>query len=109
MKNIELAHRLDVVYEENDYMRKLLGWLSGREPQLGMMIAEFKRADGRGLGFEKVGKSSGKSVREKSEASTKSDSQPSECEKIGDIIAPPLSTPKNNSFEPKTKSPEKQA
>ena len=90
LKNVELAHRLDVVYEENDYMRKLLGWLSGREPQLSMMIAEFKRADGRGLGFEKVGECSGESVKEKSE-----------CEKIGDIIAPPLSTPKNNSFEPK--------
>ena len=33
---------------------------------------------------------SGESVKEKSE-----------CEKIGDIIAPSLSTPKNNSFEPK--------
>ena len=64
-----------------------------------MMIAEFKRAVGQGLGFEKVRESSGESVREKSEASTKNDSQPSECEKIGDIIAPPLSIPKNNSFE----------
>ena len=87
LKNIELAHHLDVVYEENDYKRKLIGWLSGREPQLSMMIAEFKRADSRGLGFEKVGECSGESVKEKSE-------------KIGDIIAPPLSTPKNNSFEP---------
>ena len=37
--------------------------MSGREPQLSMMIAEFKRADGRGLGFEKVGESSGESER----------------------------------------------
>ena len=71
-------------------MRKLLGGLSGREPQLSMMIAKFKRADGRGLGFEKVGECSDESVKEKSE-----------CEKIGDIIAPPFSTPKNNSFETK--------
>ena len=55
LKNIELTSRLNFIYEENDYMRKLFGWLSGREPQLGMLIAECKRADGRGLGFEKVG------------------------------------------------------
>ena len=71
-------------------MRKLFGWLSSREPQLGMMVAEWKRVDGRGLGFEKVGECSGESVTEKSEV-----------EKIGDILAPPLVTPKNNSFEPK--------
>ena len=90
LKNIELTSHLDVIYEENDYMHKLFGWLSSREPQLGMMIAEWKRADGRGLGFEKVGECSGESVTEKSEV-----------EKIGDILAPPLVTPKNNSFEPK--------
>ena len=32
LKNVELAQRLDVVYEENDYMRNLLGLLSGHEP-----------------------------------------------------------------------------
>ena len=42
------------MYEENDYMRKLLGWLSGREPQLSMMIAEFKRADGWVLGLRRL-------------------------------------------------------
>jgi hypothetical protein len=46
---------LDVIYEENDYLRKVLGWMSGQEPQLKIMIEEFKRADGRGLGFEKLG------------------------------------------------------
>jgi hypothetical protein len=60
---------LDVIYEENDYLRKVLGWLSGQEPQLKIMIEEFKRADGRGLGFEKlgekVGENNGESVYEK--------------------------------------------
>ena len=62
LKNIELTSHLDVIYEENDYMHKLFGWLSSREPQLGMMVAKWKRADGRGLGFEKVGECSGESV-----------------------------------------------
>ena len=44
-------------------MRKLLGWLSGCEPQLGMLIGEYRRADGRGLGFEKVGECSGERER----------------------------------------------
>jgi hypothetical protein len=55
---------LDVIYEENDYLRKVLGWLSGQEPQLKIMIEEFKRADGRGLGFEKLGEKVGENYGE---------------------------------------------
>jgi DNA repair exonuclease SbcCD ATPase subunit len=66
LRNLELTSCLDVIYEENDYLRKVLGWLSGQEPQLKIMIEEFKRADGCGLGFEKlgekVGENSGESV-----------------------------------------------
>jgi hypothetical protein len=58
LKNIDLETCLSRIYEDNDYMRKLLGWLIAQEPQLGMLVAEFKRADGHGLGFEKVGESS---------------------------------------------------
>ena len=64
LKNIKLTSRLNFIYEQNEYMRKLFGWLSGREPQLGMLIGEYRRADGHGLGFEKVGECSGE--REKS-------------------------------------------
>jgi hypothetical protein len=42
LRNLELTSRLDVIYEENDYLRKVLGWLSGQEPQLKIMIEEFK-------------------------------------------------------------------
>jgi hypothetical protein len=49
LRNLELTSRLDIIYEDNDYLRKVLGWLSGQEPQLKIMIEEFKRADGRGL------------------------------------------------------------
>jgi hypothetical protein len=47
--------------DENDELRKLMGWLSGHEPQLRMMIEEFKRQDGEGLGANKVGERSGES------------------------------------------------
>jgi hypothetical protein len=89
---------LDVIYEENDYLRKVLGWLSGQEPQLKIMIEEFKRADGLGLGFEKLGKkvgeNSGESVYEKCVESNP------EFEVIGDIQVPVPIAPKN-SFTPK--------
>jgi hypothetical protein len=29
LRNLELTSRLDVIYEENDYLRKVFGWLSG--------------------------------------------------------------------------------
>jgi hypothetical protein len=40
--------------DENDELRKLMGWLSGHEPQLRMMIEAFKRQDGEGLEANKV-------------------------------------------------------
>jgi hypothetical protein len=89
---------LDVIYQENDYLRKVLGWLSGQEPQLKIMTKEFKRSDGRGLGFEKlgekVGENCGKSVYEKCVESTP------EFQVIGDIQVPLPKAPKN-SFTPK--------
>jgi hypothetical protein len=38
-----------------------MGWLSGHEPQLRMMIEAFKRQDGEALGAKKVGEGSGES------------------------------------------------
>jgi hypothetical protein len=62
------------------------------------MIEEFKRADGRGLGFEKlgekVGENSGESVYERCVESNP------EFEVIGDIHVPLPKAPKN-SFTPK--------
>jgi len=63
--------------EENTYLRSILSWVSSSEPQLGMMLSQFKRGtDTRGLGFAiagkqgeviygKVGQSSGLSQIEK--------------------------------------------
>jgi hypothetical protein len=36
--------------DESDELRKLMGWLSGHEPQLRIMIETYKRQDGEGLG-----------------------------------------------------------
>jgi hypothetical protein len=44
--------------DENDELRKLMGWLSGHEPQLRIMIETYKRQDGEGLGANKVGEGS---------------------------------------------------
>jgi hypothetical protein len=45
LKNLELAY-VDRLQDENDELRKLMGWLSGHEPQLRMMIEASKRQDG---------------------------------------------------------------
>jgi hypothetical protein len=43
LKNPKLAHYVDRLYDENDELRKLMGWLSGHEPQLRIMIEAYKR------------------------------------------------------------------
>jgi hypothetical protein len=42
VKNMELTHYVDRLQDENDELRQLMGWLSGHEPQLRMMIEAFK-------------------------------------------------------------------
>jgi hypothetical protein len=83
LKNLELAHYVDRLQDENDDLRKMMGWLSGHEPQLRMMIEAYKRYDEQALGSEKIGECSGEGE-----------------EKIGDIQAPPKTYHKN-SYIPK--------
>jgi hypothetical protein len=59
LKNLELAHYVDRMQDENDELRKMMGWFSGHEPQLRMMIEAYKCYDGQALGSEKVGECSG--------------------------------------------------
>jgi hypothetical protein len=62
----------------------MMGWLSGHEPQLRMMIEAYKRYDGQALGLDKIiGECSGEGG-----------------EKIGDIQAPPKTFHKN-AYAPK--------
>jgi hypothetical protein len=84
LKNLELAHYVDRLQDENDEFWKMMGWLSGHEPQLRMMIEAYKRYDGHALGSEKIGQCSGEGG-----------------EKIGDILAPPKTFHKN-AYAPKT-------
>ena len=39
------------VENKNIYLRQILSWVSAREPQLGMIIQQFKREDGFGVGY----------------------------------------------------------
>jgi hypothetical protein len=52
---MELAHYVDRLQDENDELRKWMGWLSGHEPQLRIMIETYKRQEGEALGASKVG------------------------------------------------------
>jgi hypothetical protein len=62
LKNLELAHYVDRLQDENDELRKLMGCLFGHEPQLRIMIETYKRQDGEGLGANKVGEGSGENI-----------------------------------------------
>jgi hypothetical protein len=46
LKNLELAHYVDRLHDQNHELRKMMGWLSRHEPQLRMMIGAYKRYDG---------------------------------------------------------------
>jgi hypothetical protein len=83
LKNLELAHYVNRLQDENDELRKIMGWLSGLEPQLRMTMETYKRYDGQALGSEKVGECSAEGG-----------------EKIGDIQAPPKTFHKN-AYAPK--------
>jgi hypothetical protein len=76
LKSLELAHYVDRLQDENDELRKLMGWLSGHEPQLRMMIEAFKQQDGEGLGAKKVGEGSGENVPEPLKTQHKNDFPP---------------------------------
>jgi hypothetical protein len=43
LKNLELAHYVDRLQDENDELRKMMGWLSGHEPQLRMLMETYMR------------------------------------------------------------------
>jgi hypothetical protein len=58
LKNLELANYMNRLQDENDELRKMMGWLTGHEPQLRMMMDTYKHQDGQALGSEKVAESS---------------------------------------------------
>jgi hypothetical protein len=93
LKNLELAHYVDRLQDENDELRKLLGWLSGHEPHLSIMIETFKRQYGEGLGANKVCEGSGENIPEPPKTHHKNDLPPKPNHlrnRLDTTLAPPV-------------------
>jgi hypothetical protein len=88
--------------DENDELRKLMGWLSGHEPQLRIMIEAFKRQDGEGLGANKIGEGSGENIPEPPKTHHKNDFPPKPNHlrnRLDTTLAPPVFSPQTNDFQ----------
>jgi hypothetical protein len=102
LKNLELVHYVDRLQDENDELRKLMGWLSGHEPQLRMMIEAFKRQDGEGLGANEVGEGSGENIPEPPKTHHINDPPPKPNHlrnRLDTTPAPPVFPPPTNDFQ----------
>src|SRR6185437_6992418 len=79
---------------ENTYLRAILNWVSASEPQLGMMIKQFKRGDGFGVSytytksdFDRMYGKIGKAARVQSALNTASTStQPSLVDPMDGVL-----------------------
>jgi hypothetical protein len=102
LKNLELAHYVDRLLDENDELRKLMGSLSGHEPQLRIMIDTYKRQDGEGLGANKVGEGSGENIPEPQKIHHKNAFPPKLNHlrnQLHTTLAPPVFPPQTNDFQ----------
>jgi hypothetical protein len=102
LKNLELAHYVDRLLDENDELRKLMVWLSSHEPQLRIMIETFKRHDGEGLGANKVGEGSGENIPEPPNTHHKNNFPPKPNHlrnRLDTTPAPPVFSPQTNDFQ----------
>jgi hypothetical protein len=102
LKNLELAHYVDCLQDENDELRKLMGWLSGHEPQLRIMIETYKRQDGEGLGANKVGEGSSENIPEPPKTHHKNAFVPKPNHlrnRQGTTPAPPVFPPQTDDFQ----------
>jgi hypothetical protein len=102
LKNLELAHYVDRLQDENDELRKLMGWLSGHEPRLRIMIETYKRQDGEGLGANKVGEGSGENIPEPPKTHHKNAFVPKPNHlrnRLDTTPAPPVFSPQTNDFQ----------
>jgi hypothetical protein len=101
LRNLELAHYVDRLQDENDELRKLMGWLSGHEPQLRIMIETFKWQNGEGLGANKVGEGSKENIPEPPKTHHKNDFPPKpnhHMNRLDTTPAPPMFSPQANDF-----------
>jgi hypothetical protein len=100
-KNLEFAHYVDRLQDENDELRKLMGWLFGLEPQLRIMIETYKRQDGEGLGSNKVGEGTGENILELPKTHHKNVFVPKPNHlrnRLDTTPAPPVFPPQTNDF-----------
>jgi hypothetical protein len=87
--------------DENDELRKLMGWFSGHEPQLRIMIKTYRRQD-EGLGANKISKGSGESILEPPKTHHKNDFPPKPKHLrnwLDTTPAPPMLPPQTNDFQ----------
>jgi hypothetical protein len=102
MKNHELAHYVDRLQDENDELRKMMGWLSAHEPPLGIMIQTYKHQDGEGLGANKVREGSCDNIPEppKTHHKTAFAPKPNHLRnRLDTTLAPPVFPPQTNDFQ----------
>jgi hypothetical protein len=102
LKNLERAHYVHRLQDENDEFRKLMGWLSGHESQLRIMIETYKRQDDEGLGANKVGYGSGENIPEPPKTHHKNDFplKPYHLRnRLDTTPTPPVFPPQTNDFQ----------
>jgi hypothetical protein len=102
LKNLELSHYVDQLQDENDELRKLMGWLSGHETQLRIMIETYKRRDGEGHGANKVGEGSGENIPDPPKTHLKNDFPPKPNHlrnRLDTTLDPPVFPPRTNDFQ----------
>jgi hypothetical protein len=102
LKNLELAHYVDCLQDENDELRKLIGWLSGHEPQLRIMIETYKRQDGERLGANNVVEGSGENIPEPPKTHHKNEFPPKPNHlrnRLDTAPAPPVFPPQTNDLQ----------
>jgi hypothetical protein len=79
-----------------------MGWLSGREPQLRIVIETFKRQNGEGLGANKVGEGGGENIPEPPKTHHKNDCPPKPNHlrnRLDSTLAPPVFPPQTTNFQ----------
>jgi hypothetical protein len=102
LKNLELAHYVDHLQDENGELRKLMGWLSGHESLFRIMIETYKWQDGEGLGANKVGEGSGENIPKPSKTHHKNDFPPKPNHlknRLDTTPAPPVFPLQTNDFQ----------
>jgi hypothetical protein len=79
-----------------------MGWLSGHEPQLRIMIETYMWQDGEGLGANKVGEGSGENIPKPSKTHHKNDFPPKPNHlknRLDTTPAPPVFPLQTNDFQ----------